>query len=201
MSEQSFCDYYEAIQVSPKADLETIERVYRLLAKKYHTDNKITGNLEKFQSLTTAYKVLSNPETRAAYDANYDEAKKHQWKEIYKAYDAIGFESDQQIRRMILSILYTKRRENPSNAGVGIVQIENLMEWPAETLDFHVWYLKEKELIKRTDTGSIEITANGVDKIEKDGLILRNDRLLTRDTDTPEDGQNLYLEDLPKPAS
>jgi hypothetical protein len=67
---------------------------------------------------------------------------------------------------------------------VGIVQLETLMEWPGETLDFHIWYLKEKQLIVRTDTGGFEITAGGVDNIEQEGLILRDDRLLPDHTQT-----------------
>ena len=92
MPEQSFCDYYENLQISANADLETIERVYRLLAKKYHTDNRSTGNVEKFDLINTAYKVLSNPEKRAAYDAHYEESKNHQWKAISKVYASEGFE-------------------------------------------------------------------------------------------------------------
>jgi len=40
MNNQSLPDYYEDLQISPIADLETIERVFRLLAKRYHPDNK-----------------------------------------------------------------------------------------------------------------------------------------------------------------
>ena len=43
MEQHSFIDYYEDLQVSPNADQETIERVYRLLAKRYHPDNHLTG--------------------------------------------------------------------------------------------------------------------------------------------------------------
>ena len=132
--------------------------------------------------MTTAYRTLSNPEKRAAYDATYEQSKNSQWKAISKTFASDGFESDQQIRRMILSILYTKRREDPSKSGVGIVQLETLLEWPGRTLDFHIWYLKEKNFIKRTETGGFEITAIGVDKVEEDGLIIRNDRLLTEST-------------------
>lgn len=193
MHEQAFCDYYEHLQVSPNADLETIERVFRLLAKKYHTDNKSTGNLEKFEYIKKAYKVLSNPEKRAGYDANYEGAKNSQWKDISRAYAASGFEPDRHIRRTILSILYTQRRQSLSSAGVGIVQLENLMEWPGETLDFHVWYLKEKDLIQRTDTGGFEITARGVDTIETDGMALRKDRLLPKASKPSDDSEDTYL--------
>jgi curved DNA-binding protein CbpA len=196
MSEQPFCDYYEDLQVSPNADLETIERVYRLLAKKYHPDNKTTGNIDRFEILTSAYRILSNPEKRAAFDANYEAGKTEQWRAISRAYASKGFESDRSLRRTILSFLYTRRREDPSNAGTGIVQLENLMGWPEKQLDFHIWYLKEKGLIQRTDTGGYEITAKGVDQIETEGLVLRKDRLLTRfSSETKDDDKVYYIEE------
>jgi curved DNA-binding protein CbpA len=64
-------DCYEAMQLSPRADAETISRVYRLLAARYHPDNRETGNSEKFIRLSEAYQILSNPEKRARYDAGY----------------------------------------------------------------------------------------------------------------------------------
>ena len=36
---------------------------------------------------------------------------------------------------------------------------------PAEHLDFHIWYLKEKGWIRRTENGTLEITVAGVDQI------------------------------------
>jgi curved DNA-binding protein len=182
MRADRFFDYYEALQISMKADFDTVDRIYRFLAKKYHPDNQTTGNAEKFNLLATAYKILSDPEKRAAYDANYETSRNHQWQSIAKAYESDGDAPDHHIRRTILSILYTKRRGEPSNGGVGIVELENIMQWPGETLDFHIWYLKEKGLIERTETGGFEITADGVDKIETDGLIVRKDRLLTEYT-------------------
>jgi DnaJ-class molecular chaperone len=64
--------------------LETIERIYRLLAKRYHPDNNKTGSVEKFENITKAYKTLSNPEKRAAYDVNYEKETNHRWKTVSK---------------------------------------------------------------------------------------------------------------------
>ena len=55
MNQNSFFDHYEILQISPNADTETIERVYRLFAKRYHPDNSISGNPEKFNIITEAY--------------------------------------------------------------------------------------------------------------------------------------------------
>ena len=43
-------DYYELLQVSPTADPETIHRVYRLLAQRFHPDNSETGNASRFRA-------------------------------------------------------------------------------------------------------------------------------------------------------
>ena len=61
-------DYYEFLQISANAEPETIHRVYRFLAARFHPDNPETGDHEKFFLLTQAYAVLSSTERRAEYD-------------------------------------------------------------------------------------------------------------------------------------
>ena len=191
MNNGNYVDFYEDLQVGANADQETIERVYRLLAKRYHPDNLVTGNIEKFNVITSAYKVLSDPEKRAAYDVKYDDIKNEKLKTLIQQTSSEGFEDDQQIRRLILSTLYIDKRQNPSSAGVGSWRLEQLLRWPEKILDFHIWYLKEKGWIKRTDTGEYEITVIGVEVVEKDGLILGKDRLLTDSSGLSENGDEL----------
>lgn len=178
MSQESFIDYYEDLQVSPNADLETIERVFRLLAKRYHPDNNLTGNPDKFSIISQAHRVLSNPEKRAAYDAKYEGARAHQWKIFSEMSSSESFDNDKRIRRAILSILYVARRQDASNAGVGMWHMEKLLGWPEKQIEFHIWYLKEKDWIQRSETGGYVITAMGVDAVEEKDLLLRKDRLL-----------------------
>jgi curved DNA-binding protein len=179
MNQNGNVDYYEDLQVSPNADLETIERVYRLLAKRYHPDNSSTGNSEKFSIITTAYKVLSDVEKRAAFDAKYEDLRNQRLKSLSNISSSEGFENNQQIRDAILSILYIDRRENPSDSGVGSWRLEKLLEWPEKILEFHIWYLKEKGWIQRIDNGGYAITASGVDVVEENGFNLRKEKLLT----------------------
>ena len=54
-------DYYETLQISANAEPETIHRVFRLLAQRFHPDNKESGNGARFRELTEAYQVLSDP--------------------------------------------------------------------------------------------------------------------------------------------
>jgi len=65
-------DYYETLNVSPTAKLNEIKKSFRKLAMKYHPDkNKDEGAQEKFQELSEAYAILSDPEKRREYDELY----------------------------------------------------------------------------------------------------------------------------------
>jgi hypothetical protein len=185
-------DFYEYLQVSPNADLETIERIYRLLAKKFHPDNPDTGNLDKFNILTKAYQTLSDPEKRAAYDVQYEKARNREFKAFSEmaAFDGAG--TDGQIRKAILSLLYIRRRDTPETPGVGNWEMEKVVGLPEKIIAFHIWYLKEKKWIAMIDTGGYAITAAGVDEIEADGIVLGKDLLLE---DTLAKSQKILIEE------
>jgi curved DNA-binding protein len=190
MSDETFADYYEDLQVSPHADQETIERVYRMLAKRYHPDNGCSGCEEKFDVVTKAYRQLSDPVKRAAYDTRYDQIKYRRWNLIAAATPVSnGNGKDQQIRNAVLSVLYIERRNNPVNASVGLWQLEKLLGWPEKTLEFHTWYLKEKGWIQKTDSGGYAITVSGVDVLEESGQMTGKDLLLPERSVVPEKAQ------------
>ena len=191
MSENTFTDYYEDLQVSSNADVETIERVYRLLAKRYHPDNNGTGDAEKFNIITTAYRELSDPEKRAAFDVKYEKERTRQLKSVSEASCPEGFETDQQIRHSILSILYVEIRKDPTHRGIGLWQLEKWLGWPEKILEFHTWYLKEKGWIKLTDTGGYAITASGVDVVEENELRVGKNRLIAHDAGLSKNTEDL----------
>jgi curved DNA-binding protein len=177
MNNDRLPDYYEDLQISPNADSETIERVFRMLAKRYHPDNNATGNADAFNRISLAYKALADAEKRASYDARWV-ALKAEKRKASKTSSARSFENDELLRKRILSILYIERRNDASSPGVGLWRIEQLIGLPEKVLEFHVWYLKEKGWIQRTDTGGYAITVAGVDAIEAGEIILSYDRLL-----------------------
>lgn len=145
-------------------------------------NNKI-GNMDKFEIINNAHQILSTPEKRAAYDATYEEKKIHQWQAISNISSSEGYEEDLHSRRCLLSILYIKCRENPSDPGIGLWHLEKMLDWPENVMEFHFWYLKEKDYIRRDENGLLAITVTGVDKIEQDGLVLGKDLLLTESTE------------------
>ena len=161
-------DYYEALQISSNAEPETIHRVYRLLAQRFHPDNQETGNDSRFRELNDAYHVLSDPARRAQYDVGHEKLKQERWRFVSKSAEAENdFESEQRTRLTMLEILYTRRRVEPHEPGVYIVDIEKMIGLAREHLEFPVWYLVQKKYISRSDNALLVITAEGVEYLER----------------------------------
>ena len=178
MAEPSFIDFYEVLQLSPNATADTVERVYRMLAKRFHPDNQETGDGARFADVQQAYETLSDPETRAAYDVKYEENRALTWK-VFRQEGATDHRSqDRRLFHAILSLLYIARRRDPHNGGLGSVTLEKLLGCPAQHLEFPIWYLKQRGWIERLESGLYAITADGVDKIASEDLALPPNRLL-----------------------
>ena len=165
MSDAQLPDYYEVLQVSPRADRETIERVFRHLARRYHPDNLDTGNAERFTELTEANRVLSDPEQRAQYDAQYDGVREARWRILGQSAVTNEIAADTWTRVAMLSILYVARRNNADEPGIGVVEMERLLGLPDQVVSFHTWYLRENAWIQRLESGLFAITALGVDRL------------------------------------
>lgn len=71
-------DFYGILKVSRSASTNEIKKMYRKLAKELHPDkNKDDPKAaEKFQDLSAAYEVLSNPDARKSYDRCGEECVK-----------------------------------------------------------------------------------------------------------------------------
>ena len=186
MMEESFVDYYDILQVSTRADEDTIGRVFRHLARRYHPDNLQTGDSDKFNLLVKAHTTLSNAEQRAAYDVQYQQSREQQWQLVSDAADSQGFEDDYTVREKVLSLLYVQRRRDMEVPGLGNFELEQLIDCPREMMEFHIWYLKEKNWIARNEMGLLTITADGVDKVESARVRLSPDRLIAATTSASE---------------
>jgi hypothetical protein len=178
VSENGFVDYYELLQLSLNADTDTIERVFRHLAKKLHPDNKESGDPDRFRLIVEAHRALSNSETRAGYDVKYQDYWNRKWKLASEASNGTAFGDDRETRESLLSLLYVQRRRDTRHPGLSDYDMARLLGKPFELVEFHVWYLKAKGWVERLDTGQLAISAVGVDQVEKNRLRLRNDHLL-----------------------
>jgi curved DNA-binding protein CbpA len=159
-------DYYEVLQVSDGAEPETINRVYRIFAQRYHPDNQETGNEARFREITEAYHILSNPEKRAQYDATNQKRRKDRWRLVSAAGQSENdFELEQVVRLTVLEVLYTKRRLDSQNPGIYLRELEKMIGRPREHLEFTIWYLTQKKLIANDDA-RIYLTADGAEYLE-----------------------------------
>ena len=161
-------DYYELLQISATADPETIHRVYRIQAQRFHPDNQETGDAKKFRAIADAYAVLSDPEKRAQYDVYHQRQRQDRWRLVEAGpQTATDIHLEQMTRLTVLEVLCTQRRMEPNSPGVFDRDMEDLIGRPREHLEFTFWYLVSKNLIKRGDSSKIVITADGVDHLEQ----------------------------------
>jgi hypothetical protein len=159
-------DCYEIMQLSPNADADTIHRVYRILAQRYHPDSPEAGNMEIFLKLCAAHRILSDPQERAKYDARYREAKQIHWKIFDQAKAASGPEAELRKRQGILELLYAKTVHDPEKATMSMFEFEEILGCPREHLQAALWYLTGKNYIKRADNARFTITVPGFDEVE-----------------------------------
>jgi len=160
-------DYYEVLQISPNAEPDTIHRVYRLLAQRFHPDNAETGSADRFQQIHEAYSALSNPESRARYDVTYHQQRQDRWRLIATgAKSENDFELEQNARLTVLEALYTRRRMEPETPTLLTSELESLSGRPREHLAFTVWYLTQKRLVSKDDQARLQISAEGVEYLE-----------------------------------
>ena len=159
-------DYYEVLQINRNADAETVQRVYRFMAARFHPDNRKTGDVERFLLLRQAYDVLSDPERRAQYDSA-SAATDSGPLDIFELQDFIdGAEGEMNRRLGVLSILYHRRRKNEARPSLSVLDLEKRMSLPREYLNFTMWYLRAKGYVKAEDNSDYGLTAEGVDYLE-----------------------------------
>jgi curved DNA-binding protein CbpA len=159
-------NYYDLLQINPRAEIETIDRVYRILASRYHPDNQQTGDAERFRVLNDAYQLLKDPVKRKEYDRQFEVNPAGPLPIFLGKEFTEGIDSEAKIRIGVLCLLYSKRRANPDYAALSLLDMENIMAFPRERLLFALWYLRAKRFVVQDDRSSFIIAAEGVDYLE-----------------------------------
>jgi len=159
-------NYYDLLQINPRAEAEAVERVYRMLAARFHPDNRESGDPERFQLLQEAYETLRDPVRRTRYDAALEQGQASPLSIFLGKEFTDGIDAEAKIRVGVLCLLYSKRRANPDFAALSLLDMENLMSFPRERLLFAIWYLRAKRYVMQDDRSSFIITAEGVDFLE-----------------------------------
>jgi hypothetical protein len=161
-------DHYETLQISHSADLQTIHRVFRIMAARYHPDNPQTGDVEQFLRMKQAYNVLSDPELRREYDARQSGKAGEGPRPIFQLRDFVtGVEAEANRRIGVMCLLYSKRQTDPDHPGISLLDLEKEMGFPREYLSFTMWYLRSKELVTVADNSDYALTAAGADFVEE----------------------------------
>ena len=166
---QDFVDYYALLQVDATCDAVMLEKAYRHFAQMYHPDHAETADVEKFQAIIAAYKVLRDPDQRAQYNREYKARRKTNFFEFAKNEDIRIDEqsaiNDAEAHQTILFFLYKRRREHADDPGITGYFVQQLLNCSDESFEFHTWYLKSKGFIDITEEGKLAITIDGVDHV------------------------------------
>lgn len=171
-------DYYEFLQISANADVDTIHRVYRFLAARFHPDNPTSGDAEQFRLLKAAYDVLSDRSKRAEYDAQRRRGMPQPFSSQIDFMDSMDGELNRRLA--VLAVLYHRRRANANFPEVSLAEIEQRMGFPRDYLDFTLWYLMKKGYIAKADNAQYQLTAEGVDFVESQRVDFPNlNKMLT----------------------
>ena len=154
-------DLYEVLQVSPRAHPLIITKAFRLLAALFHPDNSETGDQESFKQLADAYRILSDPVRRVAYDREHHGTAlgpliaKHKG-EVESPQGAKLRDSDEQeLRFQILRALYDVRRSRPYQPSLSLMVLSELLGFSIEDLQYTLWYLRGKRYIDTTNDSAL----------------------------------------------
>jgi len=176
-----FIDYYNVLNVGPNCAPKTLEAAYRRLAKQHHPDQTDSSDSTKFTEVTTAYRILRDPQKRKEYDASYAQNVGRNFGPSQR--DGVDLSenaalTDADEHAQILMALYKRRRENPQNPGIVGTILQDMLNCSYEHFEFHKWYLREKGFIAVTEQGTLAITIQGVDHVISMSRTTRAEKLL-----------------------
>lgn len=167
-NDEEFVDIYALLQVDPSCERSIIDKAYRHFAQLYHPDHTETADVDRFQELTQAYRILKDPAKRSEYDKRYilergEKPPGTPREDII--IDGATAVQDAEMHEQILLALYRQRRENAREPGVMPYYVQRGLDCSDESFEFHTWYLKSKGYIEITQQSELAITIEGVDHV------------------------------------
>ncbi len=159
-------NYYELLQVDPKADPTIIRYAYRYLAAMYHPDNSESGNEDKFKTITNAWQVLSDSGKRQAYDVQLGVKSQASSVENDTKSSVLNPPSltwsEVELRLAVLQVLMEARRKRPQTGGASARMLMDCLNCQMGDIEYVLWYLREKSYVTRTESAFM-ISVQGVD--------------------------------------
>ena len=162
-----FQDYYIVLGLEPSADSDTIQAAYTQLARKYHPSNSETGDQKKFDDLNAAYEVLSDPALRLEFD-KLKGVDRDSGNPVFAG--AAFFEALKRgaaLRAAILCLLCDRRRTKPTKPSLSLRHLETMLQITNDELSFVLWYLKQRGHVESDDKSNLQISAEGIDYLER----------------------------------
>lgn len=100
-------NYYEILEINENASQEVIEKVYKVLIKKYHPDLQENAESkakfeEKIKIINEAYEVLSNEQKRAEYNARLQQERTEKAQKINtQTNEDLNYQQQQELEKEI----------------------------------------------------------------------------------------------------
>jgi curved DNA-binding protein len=160
---------YETLQLNENAHPVMVTQAFRVLAAMYHPDNAKSADREEFEKVVEAYRLLSDPVRRAAYDRERSAPDVS----VRAADDAAPQPAtERRLRLLILTTLYNTRRNAIEKPGLSLWVLVQMTESSLDQVRFSLWYLRGKKLIEIDHDDCVAITVAGVDLVEaNDGFM------------------------------
>jgi hypothetical protein len=159
-----FQDHYEVLGIDYKVSPEAVQTAYARLAEKFHPRTGATPDPEKYDAVTLAFEVLSDPSLRKDFDKlkgiGADDKPRFS-PEFFEAYGR-----DTHLRVALLCVLYDRRRSKPFTPALSMRHLENMFSATSVELNFALWYLKQRDMVVMDDKSSMQITVDGMDYLQ-----------------------------------
>jgi hypothetical protein len=191
-----FVDYYEYLMISPNADRAMIEWAVRLMLTRYGKKNGEQADQAKYELVKEAYRTLADPKRRELYDSlrkehaeiapesdsldalsravvparSKDQRISIESIRVEQTATAADVELQRRLREGVMSSLYDIVITRPRNPELGRAEIARSIGARIDEIEFTIWFLREKDLLKTTNQGLYAITAKGVEWVENGGI-------------------------------